>query len=94
MDSKVISSARMSPVVDLVSEAVEKMLGVATDFFDLPVVDKLIMFSDNPSKTMRLSTSFNVNKEKVHNWRDYLRLHCYPLEKYMPEWPSIPSSFK
>uniref|UniRef100_A0A6N2LP31 Uncharacterized protein n=1 Tax=Salix viminalis TaxID=40686 RepID=A0A6N2LP31_SALVM len=30
---------------------------------------------------MRLSTSSNVNKETVHNWRDYHRLHCYPLDK-------------
>jgi isopenicillin N synthase-like dioxygenase len=63
-------------------EAVEKMLGVAHDFFSLPVEEKLKLYSDDPSKTMRLSTSFNVNKEKVHNWRDYLRLHCYPLDKY------------
>ncbi|KAI4384879.1 hypothetical protein MLD38_002971 [Melastoma candidum] len=73
---------------------VEKMLGVARDFFDLPVEEKLKLYSDDPSKTMRLSTSFNVKKEKVHNWRDYLRLHCYPLDKYVPEWPSTPSSFK
>ncbi|KAJ6809108.1 protein DOWNY MILDEW RESISTANCE 6 [Iris pallida] len=43
---------------------------------------------------MRLSTSFNVKKEKIHNWRDYLRLHCYPLEEFVPDWPSKPSSFK
>ncbi|XP_008234635.1 PREDICTED: protein DOWNY MILDEW RESISTANCE 6 [Prunus mume] len=76
------------------TEAVEKMLGTATEFFSLPVEEKMKLYSDDPSKTMRLSTSFNVNKEKVHNWRDYLRLHCYPLEKYVPEWPSNPSSFK
>lgn len=52
------------------------------------------LYSDDPSKTMRLSTSFNVKKEKVHNWRDYLRLHCYPLDQYVPEWPSNPPSFK
>ncbi|KAL9372001.1 hypothetical protein Peur_034245 [Populus x canadensis] len=75
-------------------EAVEKMLGVAHDFFSLPVEEKLKLYSDDPSKTMRLSTSFNVNKEKVHNWRDYLRLHCYPLDKYAPEWPSKPPPFK
>ncbi|KAG6746544.1 hypothetical protein POTOM_048895 [Populus tomentosa] len=75
-------------------EAVEKMLGVAHDFFSLPVEEKLKLYSDDPSKTMRLSTSFNVNKEKVHNWRDYLRLHCYPLDKYVPEWPSNPPPFK
>ncbi|KAL4594638.1 hypothetical protein ACB092_12G034200 [Castanea dentata] len=75
-------------------EAVEKMLRIATEFFSLPVEEKLKLYSDDPSKTMRLSTSFNVNKEKVHNWRDYLRLHCYPLDKYVPEWPSNPPDFK
>ncbi|KAH0690060.1 hypothetical protein KY289_017418 [Solanum tuberosum] len=75
-------------------EVVEKMLGVAGEFFNLPVEEKLKLYSDDTSKTMRLSTSFNVKKETVHNWRDYLRLHCYPLEKYAPEWPSNPSSFR
>lgn len=75
-------------------EDVEKMLGAADEFFKLPVEEKLKLYSDDPSKTMRLSTSFNVNKEKVHNWRDYLRLHCYPLHQYVPEWPSNPPSFK
>ncbi|CAN4089455.1 unnamed protein product [Withania somnifera] len=73
---------------------VEQMLEVAREFFRLPVEEKLKLYSDDPSKTMRLSTSFNVKKETVHNWRDYLRLHCYPLEKYVPEWPSNPSSFR
>ncbi|KAJ0044955.1 hypothetical protein Pint_05477 [Pistacia integerrima] len=75
-------------------EAVDKILEVVHEFFRLPVEEKLKLYSDDPSKTMRLSTSFNVNKEKVHNWRDYLRLHCYPLQKYVPEWPSNPSPFK
>ncbi|KAA3459977.1 protein DOWNY MILDEW RESISTANCE 6-like [Gossypium australe] len=75
-------------------ETVEKMLQVAHDFFELPLEEKLKLYSDDPSKTMRLSTSFNVNKEKVHNWRDYLRLHCHPLHKYVPEWPSNPPPFK
>ncbi|KAK8583548.1 hypothetical protein V6N12_067815 [Hibiscus sabdariffa] len=75
-------------------EAVERMLEVAHGFFGLPVEEKLKLYSDDPSKTTRLSTSFNVKKETVHNWRDYLRLHCYPLHKYVPEWPSNPPSFK
>ncbi|KAI8029336.1 Protein DOWNY MILDEW RESISTANCE 6 [Camellia lanceoleosa] len=76
------------------TEAVLKMLEVAHEFFQLPVEEKMKLYSDDPSKTMRLSTSFNVKKEKIHNWRDYLRLHCYPLDQYVPEWPSNPSSFK
>ncbi|CAK9139043.1 unnamed protein product [Ilex paraguariensis] len=75
-------------------EAIERMVEVAHEFFGLPVEEKLKLYSDDPSKTMRLSTSFNVKKETVHNWRDYLRLHCHPLDTYVPEWPSNPSSFK
>ncbi|KAG7980501.1 hypothetical protein I3843_05G185500 [Carya illinoinensis] len=70
-------------------EAVKEMLDVAIEFFSLPVEEKLKLYSDDPSKTVRLSTSFNVKKEKV-----LLRLHCYPLDKYVPEWPSNPPTFK
>ncbi|XP_057951281.1 protein DOWNY MILDEW RESISTANCE 6 [Malania oleifera] len=75
-------------------EAMEGMMGVAEEFFGLPVEEKMKLYSDDPSKTVRLSTSFNIKKEKVHNWRDYLRLHCYPLDLYLPQWPSSPPSFK
>lgn len=75
-------------------KAMDEMLGVSHEFFKLPVEEKMKLYSDDPSKTMRLSTSFNVKKETVHNWRDYLRLHCYPLDKYAPEWPSNPPSFR
>ncbi|CAL5343485.1 unnamed protein product [Camellia sinensis] len=75
-------------------EAVEKMQQVANEFFNLSVEEKMKLYSDDPSKTMRLSTSFNLKKEMVHNWRDYLRLHCNSLDQYVPEWPSNPPSFK
>lgn len=75
-------------------EALKEMSEVAYGFFELPVEEKLKLYSDDPTRTTRLSTSFNVKKEEVHNWRDYLRLHCYPLDKYVPEWPSNPPSFK
>ena len=75
-------------------EMMEKMLAVAGEFYRLPVEEKMKLYSDDPAKTVRLSTSFNVRKEKVHNWRDYLRLHCYPLDQYTPEWPSNPPPFK
>nr|GMD58530.1 protein DOWNY MILDEW RESISTANCE 6 [Ipomoea batatas] len=75
-------------------KVIDDMLKVAHDFFNLSVEEKMKLYSDDPSKTMRLSTSFNVKKETVHNWRDYLRLHCYPLEKYAPEWPSNPPALR
>ncbi|XP_009335249.2 protein DMR6-LIKE OXYGENASE 2 [Pyrus x bretschneideri] len=78
-----------------IEEAViDNMLSVSKEFFHLPESERLKSFSDDPLKTTRLSTSFNVKTEEVSSWRDYLRLHCYPLEDYMHEWPSNPPSFR
>ncbi|XWS38116.1 hypothetical protein CRYUN_Cryun19dG0102600 [Craigia yunnanensis] len=73
---------------------INNMLRLAREFFQLPESERLKNYSDDPSKANRLSTSFNVKTEKVANWRDFLRLHCYPLEDHVPEWPSNPSSFR
>ncbi|OVA19915.1 Oxoglutarate/iron-dependent dioxygenase [Macleaya cordata] len=70
------------------------MLRIAKEFFRLPESERLKSYSDDPTKTTRLSTSFNVKTEKVANWRDFLRLHCYPLEDYVHEWPTNPPSFR
>ncbi|TVU16049.1 hypothetical protein EJB05_39596 [Eragrostis curvula] len=75
-------------------DLLEKVMAVGLQFFRLPAEEKAKLYSDEPSKKIRLSTSFNVRKETVHNWRDYLRLHCHPLEEFLPEWPSNPESFK
>lgn len=73
---------------------INDVLGVAREFFRLPESERLKVYSEDPTKSTRLSTSFNVKHEKVSNWRDFLRLHCYPLEEYMHEWPSNPPSFR
>ncbi|XP_047070028.1 flavanone 3-dioxygenase 2-like [Lolium rigidum] len=75
-------------------ELLEKVMAVGLEFFRLPPEEKAKLYSDEPSKKIRLSTSFNVRKETVHNWRDYLRLHCHPLEEFVPDWPSHPETFK
>ena len=69
-------------------------MAVAREFFRLPAEEKAKLYSDDPAKKIRLSTSFNVRKETVHNWRDYLRLHCHPLDQFVPDWPSNPPDFK
>jgi hypothetical protein len=69
-------------------------MAVAHDFFRLSPEEKAKLYSDDPAKKMRLSTSFNVRKETVHNWRDYLRLHCYPLDQFVPDWPANPPPFR
>ncbi|MED6128233.1 hypothetical protein PIB30_095621 [Stylosanthes scabra] len=75
-------------------EVVEKMMKVSREFFELPERERVKWYSEDPLKTTRLSTSFNVKTEKVGNWRDYLRLHCHPLQNYINEWPTNPASFK
>ncbi|KAG8065954.1 hypothetical protein GUJ93_ZPchr0004g39472 [Zizania palustris] len=73
---------------------VEGMLRVSREFFHLPESERLKCYSDDPKKAIRLSTSFNVRTEKVSNWRDFLRLHCFPLENFVDQWPSNPASFR
>lgn len=73
---------------------IDGMLDMAKEFFHLPESERLKNYSDDPLKTMRLSTSFNVKTEHVSSWRDFLRLYCYPLEDYIQEWPSNPPSFR
>eukprot|EP01018_Ginkgo_biloba_P012180 Gb_17232 [translate_table: standard] len=72
----------------------QRMIEVGKEFFEMPVEDKLLFYSDDPTQLVRLSTSFNIQKENVFNWRDYLRHHCYPLEEYIHAWPSKPASYK
>ncbi|CAN6718383.1 unnamed protein product [Malus baccata var. baccata] len=73
---------------------IKNMLTIAREFFQLPESERLKMYSDDPSKTTRLSSSFNVRTEKLSNWRDFLRLHCYPLQDYVQEWPNNPPLFR
>jgi hypothetical protein len=73
---------------------IDGTLRVSKEFFHLTERERLKNYSDDPTKTTRLSTSFNVKTETVSSWRDFLRLHCYPLEDYIHEWPSNPPSFR
>ncbi|KAH7653498.1 Flavanone 3-dioxygenase protein [Dioscorea alata] len=71
-----------------------EMLRISKEYFKLPECERMKAYSNDPKKTMRLSTSFNVKTEKVASWRDYLRLHCYPLQDFIHQWPSNPRSFQ
>ncbi|XP_076957944.1 protein DMR6-LIKE OXYGENASE 2-like [Bidens hawaiensis] len=73
---------------------IANMIEIAREFFKLPEEEKLKTYSDDPTQTTRLSTSFNIRTEKVANWRDFLRLHCYPVQDYIHEWPDSPEGFR
>ncbi|KAF8780187.1 hypothetical protein HU200_001852 [Digitaria exilis] len=73
--------------VSLAYQLMDAMLAaMAYDVFHPPPPEvKAKLYSDDPAKKMRLSTSFNVT---VRNWLDYLRIHCHPLEQYAPDVPA------
>lgn len=73
---------------------VNKMLTVAREFFHQPEGERMKHYSADSTKTTRVSTSFNVSADKILNWRDYLRLHCFPIQDFINEWPENPVSFK
>ena len=75
-------------------EVINMMLKVVEEFFKMPVEDRMKYYSDDPSRKIRLSTIFNIHKEQVFNWRDYLRHHCYPLEDHVHTWPSKPTHYR
>ncbi|KAK9059378.1 hypothetical protein SSX86_021998 [Deinandra increscens subsp. villosa] len=73
---------------------IANVMQIAKQYFNLPEEERLKSYSDDPNKTTRLSTSFNIRTEKVANWRDYLRFQCYPVHDYIHEWPTNPGLFR
>jgi isopenicillin N synthase-like dioxygenase len=78
-----------------VPETVMKnMIEIAKEFFEMPVEDRACLYSEDPKQLTRISTSFNVSKDKVFNWRDYLKHPCQPLEEVKSSWPEKPAAYR
>jgi isopenicillin N synthase-like dioxygenase len=73
---------------------VKNMMGIAKEFFEMPVEDRACLYSEDPKQLSRLATSFNVHKDEVLNWRDYLRHPCLPLEEVIGSWPKKPAAYR
>lgn len=70
------------------------MMRIAREFFEMPVENRASLYSEDPNQPVRVSTSFNIRKEKVRHWRDYLRHPCYPLEEVIGSWPEKPAGYR
>ncbi|KAF2324957.1 hypothetical protein GH714_021856 [Hevea brasiliensis] len=66
---------------------IDEMLRVSKEFFHLPESERLKNYSEDPMKTTRLSTSFNVKTEKIQLER-FLETPCHPLEDYIQDGPA------
>ncbi|XP_011625820.1 protein DMR6-LIKE OXYGENASE 2-like [Amborella trichopoda] len=62
-------------------EVIQDMLGVTTEFFEMPIEERKKLYSKDPKTQVRVCTSFNF-QSKVQFWRDFLRHPCHPLEDY------------
>lgn len=72
----------------------KNMMGIAKEFFEMPVENRASLYSEDRKQRVRLSTSFDIHKEKVHNWMDYLTQPCHPVEEVMGSWPEKPAAYR
>ncbi|MBA0763960.1 hypothetical protein Gotri_013350 [Gossypium trilobum] len=74
---------------------VNDTMNVFKEFFELPSEDKAGIYSEDLKRPCRLYTSSpNFNREKVHLWRDSLRLPCHPLKECIKIWPQKPTRYR
>ncbi|OVA07861.1 Oxoglutarate/iron-dependent dioxygenase [Macleaya cordata] len=69
-------------------------LDVASEFFNLPPEEKINLMSNDINMPVRYGTSVNHVNDKVHFWRDFLKLYSHPLSKWIDLWPSNPPKYK
>eukprot|EP00253_Pinus_taeda_P008526 PITA_08526 len=72
----------------------KSMMGVAKEFYEMPVEDRACLYSEDIKKPVRLSTSFNPSKDKVFHWIDYFTQPCHPLEEVIGSWPEKPAGYR
>ncbi|KAF9605627.1 hypothetical protein IFM89_017970 [Coptis chinensis] len=73
---------------------IKDMRGVAEEFFEMPIEDRMPMFSEGPKRVSRLYSSIDYDNEETHYWRDVLRHPYYPVESFKHLWPSKPASYR
>ncbi|KAI3806067.1 hypothetical protein L1987_21959 [Smallanthus sonchifolius] len=76
-------------------KTMEDMMALYDEFFNLPVEDKLGVYSEKPRKGCTLYTSgLEYPKEDVHYWKDTLKHPCHPIDEHSPSWPDKPTRYK
>ncbi|KAL5866150.1 hypothetical protein ACOSQ3_003664 [Xanthoceras sorbifolium] len=72
----------------------KEALATATEFFNLPIKEKLLLESDNVYDPVRYGTSLNHTTDKVHFWRDFIKHYSHPISKWIHLWPLNPPDYK
>ncbi|GLJ48856.1 hypothetical protein SUGI_1030330 [Cryptomeria japonica] len=74
--------------------SMDEMIEAAREFFELPEEQKTRYSSLDTMSSFRYASSFNLQKDKVLSWRDFIRYSCHPLEDVISLWPSSPPTFR
>lgn len=73
---------------------IEGAMEAASEFFNLPVEEKMPLMSGDVKKPVRYGTSLNHVKDTVYFWRDFLKHYSHPLSKWVNLWPSNPPQYR
>ncbi|XP_062221313.1 2'-deoxymugineic-acid 2'-dioxygenase-like [Phragmites australis] len=74
--------------------AVRAFRDAAAEFFALRPEEKLPYYSDDQSRPFRVASSTTYDKSETRYWRDYLKLQCFPVDKFVHQWPPKPDQFR
>ncbi|KAK4253139.1 hypothetical protein QN277_010747 [Acacia crassicarpa] len=73
----------------------EETISVLKEFFQMPDEAKKHLYCEDFSSDCILFTScMNYGNEKVHQWRDFLKHSCQPLDKWQKFWPENPVRYR
>ncbi|KAI3760171.1 hypothetical protein L1987_50562 [Smallanthus sonchifolius] len=74
----------------------QDMMALYDEFFNLPVEDKLGVYSEKRGNKgcMLYTSGSEYAKEDVHLWKDTLRHVCHPVEEHSPSWPDKPTRYR
>ncbi|PKU73613.1 2'-deoxymugineic-acid 2'-dioxygenase [Dendrobium catenatum] len=70
-----------------------EMLEIMKEFFNMPLEERAVHYSEDLCKPVRLFTSTGVH-DIVRLWRDCLRMAISPVENFKQYWPEKPSNLK
>ncbi|KAJ7530339.1 hypothetical protein O6H91_15G090100 [Diphasiastrum complanatum] len=80
---------------DFPENSMQSMMEIAHQFFELPAETKMQYYCSNPSSATRYGISYNAEKEKRFDWRDFLFQPCHPLsDELVSTWPDVPPSYR
>lgn len=72
----------------------DEALSVASEFFDLPMEEKMRYKSNDVNEPVRYGSSLRDGIDKIQFWRVFLKHYAHPLKDWIHLWPSTPTTYR